>query len=50
MWASGQGQGEIVSLLIARGADPSLRDDRGLDAASIAREAGHSELVSLLAR
>ena len=35
MWASGQGQDEIAQWLIARGADASLRDDRGMSAAQM---------------
>jgi hypothetical protein len=37
-----------VALLLARGADAARRDDRGLDAAEIARQAGHGEVAARL--
>jgi ankyrin repeat protein len=41
MWAAGQGHRDVARLLLARGARPEMRDDRGLTAAEIARMAGH---------
>jgi ankyrin repeat protein len=49
MWAAGQGQGEAVKLLLARGAKTDLRDDRGLTAAQIAQQAGHAQIAQALA-
>jgi ankyrin repeat protein len=48
MWAAGQGHADTVALLLARGADAARRDDRGLSAADIARQAGHVELAARL--
>ena len=47
MWAAGQGSVATTRLLLARGARTSLRDDRGLSAADIARQAGHAEVLAL---
>ena len=49
MWAAGQGQAEVVKLLLERGARIDLKDDRGFTAAQIAREAGHAALAQQLA-
>ena len=48
MWAAGYGKGDTVQLLLDRGADPRLRDDRGKSALDIARETGHADVVELL--
>lgn len=48
MWAAGYGHVEVVRLLIGRGADTDLRDDRGKAALMIAEENGHAEVVTLL--
>jgi hypothetical protein len=48
MWASGYGRIESVRLLLERGADPSLKDDRGKTAADIAAEQGHQAVAQLL--
>ena len=48
MWAAGQGQVEAVKVLLARGASVELRDDRGLTAKEIARQAGHGPVVEVL--
>jgi hypothetical protein len=48
MWASGYGKKETVELLLARGADASLKDDRGKTARQIATEAKHVEVANLL--
>jgi ankyrin repeat protein len=48
MWAAGQGQLAAVKLLLARGAKTDLRDARGLNAAQIANQAGHTEIAVLL--
>jgi uncharacterized protein len=37
-----------VQLLLARGARADLRDDRGLTAAEIARQAGHEPIARAL--
>ena len=46
MWAAGQGHADAVALLLARGARPDLRDDRGQTALDIARGAGQGDVVS----
>ncbi len=42
MWAAGYGKDSTVRLLLERGADARLVDDRGLAAAEIAGKAGHA--------
>ena len=49
MWAAGYGQEEVARLLLQRGADRSLRDDRGKTAADIARDLNHTVLAQMLA-
>ena len=49
MWAAGQGHVDAVKLLLARGARPDLRDDRGLTAREIASQAGHIAVAAILA-
>ena len=48
MWAAGQGHVDTVKLLLSRGARPELRDDRGLTALDIARQAGQLAVVEVL--
>ena len=48
MWAAGQGHAGTVQKLLALGAKPELRDDRGLSAVDIARQSGHAEVAALL--
>jgi ankyrin repeat protein len=48
MWAAGQGQLETVKLLISRGANASLKDDRGLTAWDIAKANQKSNVVEYL--
>jgi len=48
MWAAGFGQDEVVTLLLARGADRDLRDNRGKTAAAIAEEEGRQSTAALL--
>jgi ankyrin repeat protein len=48
MWAAGSGQKDAVEMLLRRGANKALKDDRGKTAADIARELGHKEVVALL--
>jgi ankyrin repeat protein len=48
MWAAGQGQADAVRLLLERGARTELRDDRGLTAADMARQAGQAQALQLL--
>ena len=48
MTAAAEGQVDVVRLLLAYGADPSLTDQDGDTAASFARQNDHSEVVSLL--
>ena len=48
MWAAGFGQDEVVTLLLARGADRDLRDNRGKSAAAIAEEEGRQSTAALL--
>ena len=46
--AAQNGDDALVDLLVASGADPTLTDDAGRDAAALAREAGHHELARRL--
>jgi ankyrin repeat protein len=48
MWAAGQGHIESVRLLVNKGANKGLKDDRGLTALDMAQEAGHAAIVPLL--
>jgi ankyrin repeat protein len=48
MWAAGYGSRETVELLLARGADVSLTDERGKTAGVIAEETGHRDIAELL--
>ena len=48
MWAAGQGSVVTTQLLLARGARTELRDDRGLTAADIARQAGLAPVLAVL--
>ena len=48
MWAAGYGKTETVELLLARGADRSLKDDRGKTAEEIAAGAGHPDVAAIL--
>ena len=50
MWAAGQGQADAVRLLLERGAQRDLRDDRGLTAAEIARQTNHAEIAEAIAK
>ena len=56
MWVAGYADGagiddikQVIALLIARGAAPEARDDRGLTAYEIARDLGHREIADYLA-
>jgi uncharacterized protein len=49
MEAAYNGQRDMVELLLAHGADPALRDDKGLTAADYARQNGHQALAERLA-
>jgi ankyrin repeat protein len=48
MWAAGQGHMQTVKLLLAKGADKSLKDERGLTAFDMAKEAKHPDIATLL--
>ena len=48
MMAARYGASESVELLLARGADPRPRNDRGMDAADFARGAGRDALAERL--
>jgi len=48
MWAAGSGQKDTVQLLLQRGANKGLKDDRGKTAADIARELGHKGVLAVL--
>jgi ankyrin repeat protein len=50
MWAAGYGKTQTVKLLLDRGADRGLKDDRGKTAAEIARDAKYSEVAELLGK
>jgi len=48
MWAAGSGQESMVRYLLAHGADKTLKDNRGMTAAAIARDTKNVGLVELL--
>jgi ankyrin repeat protein len=55
MWAAGYADGagtddirEVLGLLVAHGASPDARDDRGKTAVEIARDLGHREVADYL--
>ena len=48
MWAAAYGHEQTVRMLLERGADASLRDDRGKTALAIAREQNQAAVVDLL--
>ena len=48
MAAAAGGHEAVVELLLKRGADPALRDERGRSAAAHARAAGHAHLAERL--
>jgi ankyrin repeat protein len=48
MLAARGGHGRLVEALLAAGADPRRSGDRGATALTMAREAGHAEVVRLL--
>ena len=41
MWAAQEGHFDVVQLLLARGARPDMRDERGRVASDMARRQGH---------
>lgn len=47
-WASYGGHVKMIELLLQGGADPTLRDEGGLSASQIARNAGHPEVAEML--
>jgi ankyrin repeat protein len=48
MWAAGSGQDKMVQFLLAQGADKAQKDNRGLTALAIARDAKQEATVALL--
>lgn len=48
MWAAGYGRTDTVKALLAAGADPARKDNRGKTAADIAREQGFAQTVAAL--
>jgi hypothetical protein len=48
MWAANQRRIEIVQLLLAAGADPSLKNQGGVTVADIAKLSGNRAVMSLL--
>jgi ankyrin repeat protein len=48
MWAAGYDQAQTVSLLLVRGADREMRDDRGFSARDIAEQTGSKEAAKVL--
>jgi ankyrin repeat protein len=48
MWAAAYGKADNIKVLLARGADPKARDDRGKTALSIALEEKQAEAAALL--
>lgn len=49
MWASYKGHGNVVKVLIARGADISLRDSESRTSLMMAASGGHLDIVRMLA-
>jgi uncharacterized protein len=50
MWTAGYDQAQTASMLLARGANRALRDDRGMTAGDIAQQTGSTRVVALLAK
>jgi hypothetical protein len=50
MWAAGYGKADTVRLLLEKGADPNLKDNRGKTARQIAADAKHREVVEILGK
>ena len=48
MLAAYYGHGELVELILTRGADPNLRDNQGRTALRRASESGHLGIIELL--
>ncbi len=48
MWAAGYGKTDTVQALLAAGAKPGLKDDRGKSALDIAREQNYPDTVKAL--
>jgi ankyrin repeat protein len=48
MLAAARGDGPLVDLLLAAGADPALTDRRGATASEMAERAGHADLAQRL--
>ena len=48
MWAAGQGHAETARFLVSKGANKSLKDERGLTALEMAKEAGHAQIAAML--
>nr|MDQ3070580.1 ankyrin repeat domain-containing protein [Acidobacteriota bacterium] len=48
MGAAANARGDLLDLLLARGADPSLTTTAGKTAADLAREHGHEEVAARL--
>jgi len=48
MIATTNGDVEMMKVLLAKGADPSLRGPQGVNALMLAKESGRGELVQLL--
>jgi ankyrin repeat protein len=49
MFAAAEGQKQVVSLLLGHGADATLKDTDGETASDFAANAGHSDVVKILA-
>jgi ankyrin repeat protein len=47
MWAAGYDHPDTIKLLLARGADPALRDNRGMTAQDIAAQTGSGRAAVL---
>jgi hypothetical protein len=48
MWAAGFGKTDTVKVLLAAGANPSVKDNRGKTAADIARDEHFEETAALI--
>jgi ankyrin repeat protein len=50
MHAAAEGNLEVLKVLLSYGADPSLKDIDGDDAATFAQQSGHTQVVEYLQR
>ena len=48
MIATSVGDPQMVKVLLSKGADPNLRDERGANALTLAKDSDRAELIQLL--